>query len=68
MIEMKEPVRKFKDADLIGIPIRITIGPKSWQENKVEVKKRWEDESELVDRDLVLEVVKKIIALKLVIG
>lgn len=52
---------KFKDADLIGIPVRITIGPKSWQENKVEVKKRWEDETKLVDRDLVLEVVKSIV-------
>lgn len=52
---------KFKDADLIGIPIRITIGPKSWQENKVEMKKRWEEESHLVDRDEVLEKIKAII-------
>lgn len=52
---------KFKDADLIGIPIRITLGPKSWQENKVEVKKRWEDENILVDRNALLETVKNII-------
>ncbi len=39
---------KFKDADLIGIPVRITIGPKSLQENKVEMKKRWESEIKLV--------------------
>lgn len=31
---------KFKDADLIGIPIRITIGPKTLKENSVEVKLR----------------------------
>lgn len=40
---------KFKDADLIGIPLRITIGPKSLQENKIEMKKRWENESVLID-------------------
>ncbi len=53
---------KFKDADLTGIPIRITIGPKSWQENKVEIKKRWEKQAELIERDNVLDKVKAIIA------
>lgn len=52
---------KFKDADLIGIPVRITIGPKNLQENKVEVKKRWEKEAELVDLPSVTEMVKSII-------
>jgi prolyl-tRNA synthetase len=31
---------KFKDADLIGIPYRITIGPKKLAEGKVEIKSR----------------------------
>lgn len=31
---------KFKDADLIGIPIRINIGPKFLKENKMEIKLR----------------------------
>ncbi len=31
---------KFKDADLIGFPLRITIGPKALKENQVEVKVR----------------------------
>ncbi|QGT99206.1 Prolyl-tRNA synthetase [Candidatus Syntrophocurvum alkaliphilum] len=48
---------KFKDADLIGIPMRVTIGPKSLKENKVEFKKRWEKESELID---IYEIVNKI--------
>lgn len=52
---------KFKDADLIGIPVRITLGPKSWQENQVEMKKRWEKDAELIDRDEVLAKVKAII-------
>ncbi|MGI6435422.1 MAG: proline--tRNA ligase [Syntrophomonadaceae bacterium] len=53
---------KFKDADLIGIPLRITIGPKSLQENKVELKKRWESESQLIDVDQVAAEVESIIA------
>ncbi len=48
---------KFKDADLIGIPLRITIGPKSLQENQVEVKKRWEEDKTLVDMDRVVQTV-----------
>ncbi len=54
---------KFKDADLIGIPVRITIGPKALQENKVEVKKRWEKEVELVEidkaRERVLDIIRR---------
>ena len=39
---------KFKDADLLGIPIRITIGKKSIAEGCVEVKLRKESEYEKV--------------------
>jgi prolyl-tRNA synthetase len=52
---------KFKDADLIGIPVRITIGSKALQESKVELKKRWEKEVELIDLDKVVARVKEII-------
>ena len=31
---------KFKDADLIGYPIRITVGPKAIAENQIETKVR----------------------------
>ncbi len=36
---------KFKDADLIGIPIRITVGKKSVAEGNVEIKLRSQSES-----------------------
>jgi len=36
------PGVKFKDADLIGVPIRVTIGEKTLAEGKVEVKLRRE--------------------------
>lgn len=39
---------KFKDADLIGIPLRITIGSKSFTEGKVEIKSRQTGEIEAV--------------------
>ena len=31
---------KFKDADLIGIPFRVTIGPQKLSEGKVEIRDR----------------------------
>jgi prolyl-tRNA synthetase len=36
----ERPGVKFKDADLIGIPVRITIGDKGLAEGKVEIKAR----------------------------
>lgn len=40
---------KFKDADLLGIPIRITIGPKTLAEGKVELKLRREKDKKLIE-------------------
>ena len=39
---------KFKDADLIGIPVRVTVGRKSVAEGNVELKLRSETESQNV--------------------
>ncbi|MFC1979589.1 proline--tRNA ligase [Chloroflexota bacterium] len=39
---------KFNDADLLGIPVRVTISPRTLEKNSIEIKKRWEKESELV--------------------
>jgi prolyl-tRNA synthetase len=39
---------KFKDADLLGIPVRITVGQKSIAEGNVEIKLRAESKSEKV--------------------
>ena len=36
----ERPGPKFKDADLLGIPIRVTVGKKAIAENVVEVKHR----------------------------
>lgn len=42
------PGVKFKDADLIGIPVRVTVGQRGLQEGGVEVKRRHEAERSLV--------------------
>ena len=40
---------KFKDADLIGIPLRVVIGERGLKEGKLEMKWRWGKEAELID-------------------
>ena len=42
---------KFKDADLLGIPLRIVIGAKNLKSGKVEIKARAESEARLADLD-----------------
>jgi len=39
---------KFKDADLIGIPVRVTVGIKSVADGNVEIKLRRQEKSESV--------------------
>ena len=45
------PGVKFKDADLIGIPLRVVIGGKGLQEGKVEVKARTETDPRKIPVD-----------------
>ncbi|HWR83888.1 MAG TPA: proline--tRNA ligase [Candidatus Deferrimicrobium sp.] len=54
----ERPGVKFNDADLIGLPIRLTIGDKSLKENKIEMKARNEERSELVGFNEVVEKVR----------
>ena len=41
----ERPGVKFKDADLIGFPVRVVIGAKGLANGGVEVKRRDEDKS-----------------------
>ena len=54
----ERPGVKFMDADLIGLPIRVTIGDKSLKEGKIELKARASDRVELVALDEVVRAVK----------
>jgi prolyl-tRNA synthetase len=51
---------KFNDADLIGIPIRVTVGDKSLKDGKVELKARGSDKVELVDLAAITPAVQKL--------
>jgi prolyl-tRNA synthetase len=50
----------FNDADLIGIPFRITISPKTLAEKKVEFKRRGEQAIELFDIAGLTEKLSKV--------
>ncbi|OGL38875.1 MAG: proline--tRNA ligase [Candidatus Schekmanbacteria bacterium GWA2_38_11] len=58
----ERPGVKFKDSDLIGIPLRITIGEKSLKEGKVEIRERKTKEIKKIEKDKVVEEIMKIIA------
>lgn len=51
----ERPGIKFKDADLIGIPIRITISSQKAKDNIVEIHKRNTGENKLVNIDDLLK-------------
>jgi len=56
----ERPGVKFKDADLVGFPVRITIGDKALAEGKVEIKARTAAKAELIP---VAEAAAKVIEL-----
>ena len=45
----QRPGPKFKDADLVGIPLRVVVGDRGLKEGKVEVKWRHESSATTVD-------------------
>ncbi|MBA7636154.1 Proline--tRNA ligase [subsurface metagenome] len=57
----ESPGVKFNDADLLGVPIRVTISPRTLEKGSVEVKKRSEKDSELVPLEGVAQKLKELI-------
>ncbi len=53
---------KFKDADLIGIPISVVLGKKLKEQNKIELVLRKSKSSVLVDIDQAINNIKEAIA------
>jgi len=53
---------KFNDADLVGCPLRITVGEKALQNGMVELKPRKEKEVQLVPLENLSEQVKQYLA------
>ena len=60
------PGVKFKDADLIGIPLRITLGEKNLKNGQVEIKVRKTGEVTLVKEEEVLSKIKEMIAREMI--
>jgi prolyl-tRNA synthetase len=58
----ESPGVKFKDADLIGIPLRLTLGEKNLKKGLVEIKKRKTGEVILVKKEEAISKVKEMIA------
>ena len=52
---------KFKDADLVGYPIRVTLGSKTLANGQVELRERKTGETQLVLVEDVAQQVKTII-------
>jgi prolyl-tRNA synthetase len=55
------PGVKFKDADLIGIPLRLTIGEKNLKKELIEIRRRKNGETTLIKKDKVAEAVSALI-------
>jgi len=53
----ERPGVKFKDCDLIGIPLRVTIGERNLKEGLVEIKLRTEKESQKIPKENIVEKV-----------
>ena len=53
---------KFKDAELLGIPLQIIIGPKNLDEGKVEIKLRKTGKSQLISFPESISVIPDILS------
>jgi prolyl-tRNA synthetase len=58
----ERPGVKFNDADVIGIPLRLTVGEKNLKQGKVEIKARRSGEVTLVDLQKASEKVMELIS------
>jgi prolyl-tRNA synthetase len=57
----ESPGVKFNDADLLGIPLRVTVSPRTLEKNSVEIKRRAEKEAELVPIEGIVAKLKRLV-------
>ena len=57
----ESPGVKFNDADLIGIPLRLTVGSRALKEGGIEAKIRFETDKQIIPVDDAVQKVKEII-------
>jgi prolyl-tRNA synthetase len=51
---------KFKDADLLGVPIRVTVGALLGREGRVEVRTRRDKRDQAVPPEAVVATVREL--------
>jgi prolyl-tRNA synthetase len=56
------PGVKFNDADLIGLPIRVTVGARSLKEGNIELKRRDQNERLLIPIGEAIETIKVVMS------
>ncbi len=59
----ESPGVKFNDADLLGIPFRVTVSPRTLEKSSVELKKRSEKEFETVPLTDIVTKLKELIGI-----
>jgi len=57
----ESPGIKFNDADLLGIPFRLTISPRTLEKNSAELKKRSEKEFQLLPLEGTAEKLRELV-------
>ncbi|MFH0988807.1 MAG: proline--tRNA ligase [bacterium] len=55
------PGFKFKDADLLGMPLQIIVGEKGLKNGQMEIKKRRTGERMMVAREEIINAIKKLL-------
>ena len=58
----ESPGVKFNDADLIGIPIRLTVSDRSLQAGGIEIKRRDQGEKVIIAQEEVISHVQMVIS------
>jgi prolyl-tRNA synthetase len=59
---IESPGIKFNDADLLGIPLRVTISPRTLEKDSVELKLRSEKKTELVPLGEAANKIKELVS------
>jgi prolyl-tRNA synthetase len=63
---VESPGVKFNDADLIGIPLRVTISPRTLEGDNVEFKRRREKKAQILPLSAIVGHLKALIQKELI--
>ncbi len=58
---VETPGVKFNDADLLGMPVRVTVSPRNMKEGQIELKRRDQTDSALVPAGDAIAAIRKLL-------